>query len=77
MPNDNEIRLDVSSVKAFHEHIVAELQLMLGPDVAVDEMIVKPRQFQNVLQFDIVQEATEWCLACDSRHRVASAIPAC
>ena len=57
MPNDNEIRLDVSSVKAFHEHIVAELQLMLGPDVAVDDMIVKPRQFQNVLKFDIVQEA--------------------
>ena len=57
MPHDNEIRIDVSSVKAFHEHIVAELQLMLGPDVAVGDMIVGIRQFQNVLKFDIVQEA--------------------
>ena len=40
MPHDNEIRIDVSSVKAFHEHIVAELQLMLGPDVDVGDMIV-------------------------------------
>ena len=57
MPHDNEIRIDVSSVKAFHEHIVAELQLMIGPETDVGEMIVGTRQFQNVLKFDIVQEA--------------------